>query len=121
MSTIGRSIVIRGEIHASEDLVIEGRVEGPVWCEGHALELAAGSNVAGEVVARDVTVFGHLAGQVIGTEVVDVRPDASVTADVFADRFILNDGARFSGRAERSTKVALRVARFRLEKRAPSA
>lgn len=121
MSTIGRHILIRGEIHAGEDLVVEGRIEGPVWCEGHALQLAPDAEVVGDIVARDVTVFGRIAGQIIGTEVVDVRPDANVTGHVFAERFILNEGARFSGRAEPGTEVALRVARFRLEKRASPA
>jgi cytoskeletal protein CcmA (bactofilin family) len=122
MSTLGKNITVKGEVHASEDLVVEGRIEGPVWCEDFALTLAASGEVIGDIVARDITIFGRANGQLLAKDVVDLRPEATVTGQVIAHRLILNEGARFTGRAEREVDVALRVAKFKQQKRtAPGA
>jgi cytoskeletal protein CcmA (bactofilin family) len=117
MGIVGKSIVIAGEVRASGDLTLDGRVDGPVWCDG-VLTVEASASVAGDVVAQDITVFGRASGQLIATEVVDVRPGAVVTSDVIAPSFILHDGARFSGRVDPARlDAALSVARFKLKQR----
>jgi cytoskeletal protein CcmA (bactofilin family) len=117
MSTIGRTMVLKGEMRAGEDVTIEGRIEGPVWCEGAAVTLSASGQVAGDIVARDITVFGRTEGQLVATDVVDVRADADVTGRVISKRFILSEGARFHGRSEpQHLEAALRVARFQQQK-----
>jgi cytoskeletal protein CcmA (bactofilin family) len=118
MSTLGRTLVIKGELRASEDVTIEGRIEGPVWCEGRAVTIAAGSEVSGDVVARDITVFGRASGHLIATDVIDIRKDAAVQGRVVSKRFILHDGAEFNGRAEpQHLDAAIGVARFHQQKR----
>lgn len=118
MSTLGRGIVVKGELRSSEDITIEGRIEGPLWCEDHAVIVAASADVAGDVIARDITVFGRVAGQLVATEVVDVRPSASVTGQVVSKRFILDPSAHFAGRVEpQHLDAAVRVARFQQRKR----
>jgi cytoskeletal protein CcmA (bactofilin family) len=118
MSLRGRSIVITGEVWCSEDLAIEGRVEGPVWCEGRAVTIAAGAQVAGDVIARDISVFGVASGQLIATEVVDLRPGSTVTGSVIAPSLVLHDGARFNGRVEpQRLDAALSVAKFQLKQK----
>ena len=118
MSTIGKSLVIKGEVRAQEDLVVECDIDGPVWCENFTVVVGASANVKGTVVARDVTVFGRSAGQLVATEVVEIRPDAAVTGSVVTPRFILHDGASFNGRSEPGQlEAALRVARFQQKKR----
>lgn len=110
--------MIRGEVRASEDLTIEGRVEGSVTCEQHAVTVAAGGAIAGDVIARDITLFGQTAGQLVATEVVDVRAGASVTGQALAPQFILADGAYFKGRVEpQHVEAAIRVARFQQRRR----
>ena len=117
MALAGRTLVVIGEVRAGEDLAIEGRVDGPVWCDG-ALTVAESASVSGDVVAQDITVLGRASGQLIATEVVDVRPGAVVTSDVIAPRFILHDGAAFNGRVDAARlDAALSVARFRLKQR----
>ena len=121
MTIISKAAVIRGEVRAEGDLTLEGRVEGPVWCEDGALTVAASAEIIGDIVARDITVFGRVVGQMVGTDVVDVRPAATVEARVIARRFILQEGATFTGRVEpQHLDTAIRVARFQ-QQRKPAA
>jgi cytoskeletal protein CcmA (bactofilin family) len=94
MTTLGKTISVKGELRVLEDLTVEGRVEGPVWCENRAVTIASSAHVVGDVIARDITVFGRIAGQLLATDVVDVRAEATVTGRVVSKRFILNDGPR---------------------------
>jgi len=117
MTTLGSTISIKGELRANEDLTLEGRIEGPVWCDG-SLIVAPSANVNGDVIARDITVFGRFAGQLVATEVVDIRKDADVSGRVVTGRLILEDSARFNGRSEpQHLEAALRVAKFNQERR----
>ena len=117
MTTLSKTILIKGELHVREDLTVEGRIEGPVWCEDRAVTIASTAQVIGDVMARDITVFGRIAGQLLATDVVDVRAEASVTGRIVSKRFILNEGASFNGRAEpQHVDTAFRVARFQQQK-----
>ena len=117
MTTLSKTILIKGELHVREDLTVEGRIEGPVWCEDRAVTIASTAHVVGDVMARDITVFGRIAGQLLATDVVDVRAEASVTGRIVSKRFILNEGASFNGRAEpQHVDTAFRVARFQQQK-----
>jgi cytoskeletal protein CcmA (bactofilin family) len=70
--------------------------------------------VRGTVLARDITVYGQVAGQLIATDIVDVRPTAFVKGDVIARRLALDDAATFVGRVEpQHLEAALSVARYR--------
>jgi cytoskeletal protein CcmA (bactofilin family) len=118
MSTIGRTVSIKGEVRASEDVTIEGRVEGPIVCDDGSVVLAATAHVTGDVAAREITIFGRSDGQLLATDVVDIRAGATVTSQVVSKRFILGDGARFDGRVEpQHLEAALRVAKFQQKKR----
>ena len=118
MSTFGKSLSLKGEIRAQENLIVEGQIDGPVWCEDFSVTIAPSAWVKGDVIARDIVVHGRSTGQLVGTDVVDLRPDADVTGSVVTPRFILNDGAYFHGRAEPAQlEAALRVARFQQKKR----
>ena len=118
MSRIGKTIHVKGELRAAEDLTLEGRIEGHVLCEEFAVVLAESADMTGNIVARDITVFGKIDGQLVATDVVDVRPAASVKGQIISDRFILNDGGQVQGRVEpQHLEAALRVQRFNLKKR----
>jgi cytoskeletal protein CcmA (bactofilin family) len=117
MGTLGKTILIRGEVRASEDLTIDGKVEGKVVCERHAVVLGPDASVTGDIFARDITVSGKTTGQLVATEVVDIRAGASVEGQVLSPRFILHEGAAFRGRVEpQHLEAALRVARFQQKK-----
>jgi cytoskeletal protein CcmA (bactofilin family) len=118
MTTLGKTLLLRGEVRAHEDLTIDGHVEGPLHCEPGAVTVSASGEVTGDIVARDITVFGRTSGQLIATDVVDVRGDAVVNGTVVAARFILDPSARFTGRVEpQHLEAALRVARFEQRRR----
>ncbi|HEX5214710.1 MAG TPA: polymer-forming cytoskeletal protein [Vicinamibacterales bacterium] len=118
MSVLGKTILVKGELRSTEDLTIEGRIDGPITCVDGAVVVTAEAAVAGDVIARDITVFGRSHGQLIATEVVDVRAGATVTGTAMSKQFILHDGAHFTGRVEpQHLDAALRVARFNQQKR----
>jgi cytoskeletal protein CcmA (bactofilin family) len=114
MTKLGREVLVHGDVQAADDLVIEGHIEGAVWCDGFAVTIAPEGQVRGDIIARDITVFGMLAGTLLAREVVDIRPDAVVTGRVVSPRFILNEGASFNGSATpQHLEAALVVARHR--------
>ncbi|HEX5069037.1 MAG TPA: polymer-forming cytoskeletal protein [Vicinamibacterales bacterium] len=118
MSIVGASLVIVGEVRATSDLTVDGRIEGPVSCEGSLLTIPASASVEGPVLARDIIVFGRAEGQLIATEVVDLRPGSVVTGSIVAPSLILHDGALFSGRVEpNQLDAAVSVARFQQKQR----
>jgi cytoskeletal protein CcmA (bactofilin family) len=117
-TTVGRTIAIRGEIRSGEDLTIEGRVDGPIFCERSAVVVAASARIAGDIIADDITVYGSVTGQLVATDIVDVRPGATVRGQVMSKRFILDPEAAFTGRVEpQHLQAALSVARFNQKKR----
>jgi cytoskeletal protein CcmA (bactofilin family) len=122
MSLPGRTIKIVGEVHAKGELVIEGQVTGPVHCEDGTVTVATSAVIEGDILARDITVFGRAAGQLIATDVVDVRAGAVVAGAVIAPRLILSEKATFNGRVDpKRLDAALGVARFQQKQRATTA
>ena len=118
MSTVGGTFSVIGELRSGADITIAGRIEGHVLCEPVAVVLAPSAHIVGDVVARDITVFGVASGKLIATDVVDIRPGAIVTGQIIAPRFVLTDGAYFSGRVEpQHLEAALRISRFEQDKR----
>lgn len=117
VSRLGKTIVVTGEVRAVEPLVIDGHVEGRVVSEGQVVTVGESGRVTGDILARDITVAGETRGQLVATDVVDVRAGAQVHGQVVAPRFILNEGALFHGRVEpQHLEAALRVARFQQRK-----
>jgi cytoskeletal protein CcmA (bactofilin family) len=118
MGIRGSTIVIVGEVRAIGDLTLEGRIDGPVLCEGGAVTITAAAVVNGDIVARDITVLGRASGQLIATEVVDVRVGASVDGAVIAPSLILHEGARQQGLVDPNRhNAALSGARFQQKQR----
>lgn len=97
---IGTSVVIKGNITASEDFDIGGRVEGNIRLQAGVLTLAPGSQVIGDISAPIVVVLGSVNGNVAATERVDVRPGASVMGSLSAATLLVADGAQLNCRVE---------------------
>ena len=110
----GTALRIKGELTASEDLMIDGFFEGTIDLQGHRLVTGSGSRVHASVSARTVTVDGHLEGH-ITADSVDIGPTAIVEANVMARHFALEEGAQFKGsvNTERA-RAAGHIARHRL-------
>lgn len=114
MALFGRSIRIKGEVQATSDVTVEGQVDGPILCEGYALQVSPGAEIAGEVIASDITVFGRASGQLIATDTVDIRSSAEVHGKVIAPKVILHEGGVLQGRVEpQHLDAAISVSKFR--------
>jgi len=114
MSRIGPTVIVRGEVTSTDDINIEGTIEGPIWCEGHAVTVATSARIEGDVVARDITVMGHINGTLLSTEVVDIRATAEVDGRIVSGKLILHEGGLFHGTVEpQQVEAALTVARHR--------
>ena len=100
MVRLDQSIVVRGEIRSTDDLTIEGTVEGPVVTEGLTVTVAAGATIIGDISARDITVFGTVSGTLRASTRVDIRESGRVSGRVISDKLILADGAWFTGTAQ---------------------
>jgi cytoskeletal protein CcmA (bactofilin family) len=114
MGLHGRTIAIRGNVTCVEDVLIEGRIDGDIWNEHHAVTVAADARVTGDIVARIITVRGEVNGAMMATGRVDILHDARVSGRVVAPKFMLAEGAIFNGKVEpQHLETAMRVARHR--------
>jgi cytoskeletal protein CcmA (bactofilin family) len=103
-TTIGKSIVISGEVRGSEDLTIEGRVEGKIELRDHVLTIGANGRITAQVCAKSIVVLGHVTGNLVATDKVDIRESGSVEGDVVAPRVALADGSHFRGSIDMQRK-----------------
>jgi cytoskeletal protein CcmA (bactofilin family) len=96
-ASIGKSLVIKGEVSGSESLYIDGRVEGSINLPGNRLTVGRNGVVSANVTAREIVVIGKLRGNVMASDRVDIRNEGSLTGDVVAQRISIEDGAYFKG------------------------
>lgn len=96
-ATIGRSLVIKGEVTGSEPLYIDGRVEGTINLIDNRVTIGRNGSVAANVNAKEVVVMGKLHGNVTVSDRVDIRAEGALTGDVVAHRLSIEDGAFFKG------------------------
>ena len=96
-ATIGKSLVIKGEVTGSESLYIDGRVEGSINLSGNRVTVGRNGVVAANINAREIVVLGKVRGNLTASDRVDIRSDGSLTGDVVASRISIEDGAFFKG------------------------
>ena len=97
MVNIGKSVVIKGELSGSEDLTIEGQVEGKIELRQNVLTIGPNGKIKAQVFAKSIIVQGEVHGNVTATERVDIRDNGSVDGDLSAPRVAIADGAHFRG------------------------
>ena len=96
-ATIGRSIVLKGELSANEDLVIEGQFEGSVNLQDHCLTVGPNGKIKAEIQARQVVIYGSVNGNVAAREKIEVRRTGNVTGDLRSASVSIEEGAYFKG------------------------
>jgi cytoskeletal protein CcmA (bactofilin family) len=96
-ATIGKSLVVKGEVTGSESLYIDGKVEGAINLPGNRVTVGRNGQVAANIVAREVVVLGKVRGNCQASDRVDIRSEGSLTGDVIAARISIEDGAFFKG------------------------
>jgi cytoskeletal protein CcmA (bactofilin family) len=96
-ATIGRSLVIKGEISGSESLYIDGRIEGSITLGEHRVTIGRNGQVAANIAAREVVIMGKVQGNIQCTDRLDIRSEGMVTGDVVTPRISVEDGAVLKG------------------------
>ena len=96
-ATIGKSLVIKGEVTGSESLYIDGRVEGSINLAGNRVTVGRNGVVNANINAREIVVLGKVRGNLQASDRVDIRTEGSLTGDVVAQRISIEDGAFFKG------------------------
>jgi cytoskeletal protein CcmA (bactofilin family) len=105
-ATIGRSVVIKGEISGAESLYIDGRIEGTVSFGDHRVTVGRNGVVAANISAREVVIMGKVTGNIECSDRVDIRSEGSLTGDIVSQRISIEDGAMLKGAVQvKSTEV----------------
>lgn len=94
---IGKSVVIKGELNGSEDLTIEGQVDGKIELRQNVLTIGPNGRIKAQVFAKSVIILGEVTGNVTASEKVDIRDNGSVDGDITAPRVAIAEGAHFRG------------------------
>jgi cytoskeletal protein CcmA (bactofilin family) len=97
---LGASLQIKGHITGTEDLQIDGKVDGQITLRGHQLTVGSAAQLNSEIHAGEVIVYGKVVGNVHARDRVDVKTDGSVVGDISTARISIEDGAHFKGRIE---------------------
>jgi cytoskeletal protein CcmA (bactofilin family) len=96
-ATIGKSLVIKGEVSGSEALYIDGRVEGSIALAGNRVTIGRNGVVSANIQAREIVILGKVKGNLLAGDRVEIRNEGSLTGDVVAQRISIEDGAFFKG------------------------
>src|SRR5690349_1482319 len=82
VARIGKSVVIKGDLIASEDLLIEGSVEGRIELRANVLTIGPDGRIKADIVAKSAIVEGQVIGKITATERVEIRDDGSLEGDL---------------------------------------
>jgi len=94
---IGKSVVIKGELSGSEDLYVDGEVEGSIDLKEHSLTIGPHGRVRANVSAREIVVHGKVEGNLSGSDRVELKRSAVQVGDIATQRIVIEDGAYFKG------------------------
>ena len=100
MGWLGSSLQVKGDIAGTEDLVIEGAVEGIIQLDGRKLTVGATAKLTADINARDVVVYGYVKGNVHATGRIEIKKDGSVIGNLTTAQIMIEDGADFKGSIE---------------------
>lgn len=102
---IGQSVIVKGELSGSEDLFVDGRVEGNIELKGNSLTVGPHGQLRANVNARNAVVHGKLEGNVRASERIELTKSAVLVGDIFAQRISIEDGAYFKGKVDIQTEA----------------
>jgi len=106
--TLGESIRIKGDLAGTEDLTIDGKLDGKIFLKDYKLTIGQSGHIKAEIQAKEVVVAGDLHGNITASDTVEVAATGSMHGDIFAPRVILADGARFQGSIDMEPESTLR-------------
>ena len=97
---IGKAVRVEGKVISSEDLTIDGDVEGSIELGGHSLVIGPGASIKADLLANTIIVAGSVTGNVRAMEKIDLREGGSIEGNVVAPRFLMADGSTVRGKVE---------------------
>lgn len=103
---VGGSVVFKGELISSEDMTIDGRVEGTIEIRDHGLTVGPDADIRADILAKTVIVFGAVTGSITAHDKVEIHETGSVEGDVLSGHLAMADGAMLRGRVETGAKHA---------------
>ena len=103
---VGKGVVFKGDLLSSEDMTVDGRVEGTIQLRDHGLTIGPDADIRADIVAKTVTVLGAVVGAITASDKVDIRETGSVEGDIIAPRVAMADGAVMWGRVDTSSRKA---------------
>jgi cytoskeletal protein CcmA (bactofilin family) len=103
---VGKSVIFTGELKSSEDMTIDGRVEGSIELRDHALTIGPDADIKADITAKIVTIYGAVTGTITAREKVDIRESGSVDGDIISPRLAIADGAVLRGRVDTEAREA---------------
>jgi cytoskeletal protein CcmA (bactofilin family) len=95
---IGKSVIIKGELSGSEDLYIDGQVEGTIELRNNSLTIGPHGQVKADVNAKGITIQGKLEGNITASDRLELRKSAITVGDISTQRITIEDGAYFKGK-----------------------
>ena len=103
---LGKSIRIKGDLSASEDLTLYGQMEGSVTLPGHTLTIGPHADIKAAIAAKSVVILGAVIGNVSARERVEIQTTGSVTGDVESPRLAMEDGGSLCGKVQMPDEAA---------------
>jgi cytoskeletal protein CcmA (bactofilin family) len=100
LANIGKSVVIKGEVSGSEDLFVDGEVEGSIDLRNHSLTVGPNGKLKANVTAKSIVVQGKVDGSMTASDRLDLRKSAVVTGDVTTQRIAIEEGAFLKGKVD---------------------
>jgi cytoskeletal protein CcmA (bactofilin family) len=97
VATIGKSVVLKGQVVSREDLYVDGEVDGTIELLEHRLTVGPHAKLSAAIKAREVVIMGSVRGNIEATDKIDIRKDAKLVGDIKTARIVIEDGAYFKG------------------------
>jgi cytoskeletal protein CcmA (bactofilin family) len=97
---IGKAVVIKGELSGSEDLTVDGQVDGQIELKQSVLTIGQNGRIRAEILAKGVVVLGEVVGNIKASDMVSIRDTGAVEGDIISPRIAIAEGARFRGKID---------------------
>jgi len=103
---IGQGVVVEGKITSSQELRIDGKVDGTIEVGNHGLILGANAMVKADLVAKTIVISGAVIGNVTAIDRLDLHASGSVEGDIRAPRLVVAEGATIKGKVDTGERAA---------------
>ena len=120
-ATIGRTLVIKGEVSGAESIFVDGRIEGSINLADHRVTIGRNGNVAANINAKEIVIMGKVTGNVDCSDRLDIRSEGSLTGDIVTARISVEDGALLKGSVQVRTEEKDRKNNHKQEHQAKAA